>query len=413
MSRPRPPDLPREYTLGFTLLWGGAILLLYGLLRRGELHPLFQALAQHTLDAALPLLLLALHLPWASGAARALGGPARSQAVHLLGSLGLALGGVMGVAIATLAVGVVSPFLLLGIPLAASLVAHREVPRLLESLREASCGVVAGCRTFAGALWLAISMAALAMTLTPAISQDALHYHLAVPRLWLEAGEFTEIPGITYSRFPMNGEMLYLSALALRGEIAAKFFHWFMFLACGFSVRCLATRFVRPSAANWAAVIFLSTPTVFRVASWAYVEMTLLLFLLLAWEVFLSQRADGVDRSLFMGLLLGLGCGTKYTVLLPAAVLVATAIHLAPPRHRVWTGVKSMAGALLGGSFWYFRNWVEMGNPFYPFLYSIFGGKDWDSARAAEALSALQEWGGSGWQIPFTLTFYSSFSSVA
>ncbi|MEE8142544.1 MAG: hypothetical protein V3T77_05550, partial [Planctomycetota bacterium] len=33
--------------------------------------------------------------------------------------------------------------------------------------------------------------------------------------------------------------------------------------------------------------------------------------------------------------------------------------------------------------------------------------------RAAQALSSLREWGGSGWQIPFTLTFHSSFSSVA
>ncbi len=40
--------------------------------------------------------------------------------------------------------------------------------------------------------------------------------------------------------------------------------------------------------------------------------------------------------------------------------------------------------ALLLGGGWYVRNFVQTGNPVYPFAYSIFGGNNWDAQMAAQ-----------------------------
>jgi len=39
--------------------------------------------------------------------------------------------------------------------------------------------------------------------------------------------------------------------------------------------------------------------------------------------------------------------------------------------------------ALIIASPWYIKNWAFTGNPVYPFLFGLFGGKNWDAFRAA------------------------------
>ena len=67
-SRPDPaPELEERYDPFYRpcLLWGGAVLVGYAILRPLEWR-LFVALGNHMLDLCVPFLLLSLHLPWAS-----------------------------------------------------------------------------------------------------------------------------------------------------------------------------------------------------------------------------------------------------------------------------------------------------------------------------------------------------------
>ena len=231
-----------------------------------------------------------------------------------------------------------------------------------------------------------------------------------MPSLWLDAGKFVEIPGIVYAHFPMNTEMLYGTALALRGEIAAKAFHWLFAVLAALAVRSLARTWAGPAAARWAPVLFLAIPTVFRVATWAYVELAGICYLLLAWLLIVRvTRAAGRD-ALVAGLL-GVACGIKYTFLLPAVVIVLFTVvqagGAAPLRALVGLGA-----ALAGGGFWYVRNIVTVGNPCYPFLYSIFGGEGWDERRAAVFQGFLEFWGSDLRIDPVTVTYGATFSSI-
>ena len=85
------------------------------------------------------------------------------------------------------------------------------------------------------------------------------------------------------------------------------------------------------------------------------------------------------------GLLLGFACGTKYTGLETAGILLLILAFLAL-RKRIeggWKPLALVAGlALLVGGPWYVKNIVSTGNPVYPFLFERFGGVDWDQKRA-------------------------------
>ena len=222
---------------------------------------------------------------------------------------------------------------------------------------------------------------------------------------------FSEIPGNIYSRFPMNTEMLFLVASSWRGEIAAKACHWLLGVLASITVMRLAASLVPRRSAVWAGLCFFAIPSVFHVSTIAYVEMMGIFYLLLAWD--LGQLGQGKQRGCcaLAALFLGVACGSKYTLLLPA---IAVSLFLIHGAGRRWfsRGVLITACALVGGGFWYLRNAIELGNPIYPFFYGLFGGPGWDAERAQVFSDFLRQWGDQSWWVPFTVTFRASFNGI-
>ena len=66
----------------------------------------------------------------------------------------------------------------------------------------------------------------LILSSVPPVSRDALTHHLAVPKLWLEKGLFTELPAIPFSYYPMNLDLLYMVPLYLGNDIVPKYIHF-------------------------------------------------------------------------------------------------------------------------------------------------------------------------------------------
>jgi len=73
----------------------------------------------------------------------------------------------------------------------------------------------------------------------PEISFDALWYHLTIPKLYIDIGKITFIPGglLYYSALPKMGEILYISALFIDGTTLTKFIHFFQFTLFNIFVR--------------------------------------------------------------------------------------------------------------------------------------------------------------------------------
>ncbi|MFN0059670.1 MAG: ArnT family glycosyltransferase [Planctomycetota bacterium] len=415
MSLPNEtPPIARQggWFVLFFVVWAAAVLCGYALWRTEDLQPMLAAILSRVVDIAAPIALVVLYLPAGSWLLRKLVRSPLDATGYLLASTALGLGVAIHVAILC---GVCQALHVLPLALVPCVLCgcfQREWRDLFVNARKVWRELRASARTWPVALTLGVLGVSLVMALAPEVSQDALHYHLAVPAAWLDAGGFCEVPGNVYARFPMHLEMLFLSGLAVRGEISAKLFHWLFAVGCCWVLRRITSRTCGSGAANWAALLFISIPTVFRVASWAYVDLGLVFFLLLAWDALLENRQFAAHRYWLPGFLVGMACGIKYTALPIAALFAIVCVCQAPLGRRLQSACEFVSIALLAGGFWYVRNLVELGNPVFPFLYDYLGGAGWDAERAAAYATSLREWGQLDWALPLRVTFDAIFWSV-
>jgi hypothetical protein len=255
---------------------------------------------------------------------------------------------------------------------------------------------------------------ALLAALTPPTDWDGLFYHLTWPAWALDAGRIGPPPVLVpHFSFPGLMESLFLMAMALLDDVAAKLVHWvFAFLLGGLVYR-LTKRHINAEL-GWAAVVALyATPMVGVLAGWAYNDLALAFFQLAALYGVLTARSQSDRRWLVLaGVFAGLAMGLKYTSVVCPVILVLLIARDGVQQRRSWRDslgrVVLFAGvALLVASPWYVRNWIFVGNPVYPFAYSVFGGAGWNQWLAGWYVQAGTGLGGGAGQIlalPVTLT---------
>jgi hypothetical protein len=135
-------------------------------------------------------------------------------------------------------------------------------------------------------------------------------------------------------------------------------------------------------------LIFVSIPSVFAVSHTAYNDLFVAFFTLAAIYSFFRWSGDRLTAWLILcGLFSGAAAACKYTALLATPLGCLGILYLA---NRSGDGSREtlrrlaiyVAAALIAGSPFYLKNWIVMGNPFYPFFYGIFGGRGWDPVQA-------------------------------
>ncbi|MEI8172146.1 MAG: glycosyltransferase family 39 protein [Deltaproteobacteria bacterium] len=241
---------------------------------------------------------------------------------------------------------------------------------------------------FAALLLLCLA-GAFILTLTPEIGKDALIYHLAVPKLFLKHQGFFFIPGNIFSHYPLHSEMLFLVGLFLQGDILAKGIH---FLALLFILLGMYQFTRRHMEGNdfplLSLLVFCSIPSVFVISHTANNDLFVTYYSMAAVFAFVNWFSRENNGWLILsGVFTGLAMASKYTALfLP--LLGFLGILLAARHHRISNKRVLLLLFLYGltttitGSPFYIKNWIMTGNPTYPFLYSIFGGKGWEPEQA-------------------------------
>ncbi len=151
-------------------------------------------------------------------------------------------------------------------------------------------------------------------SMLPATDFDVLEYHLQGPKEYFQAGRIHYLPHNIYTNMPFDVEMLHLLGMevmadwwwgALPGQLLVALFG----PAAAVLIHATAARF--SSRAGWfAALVYLSTPWVYRFGVIAYVEGPLCFYqaaLVWAWLA-LPTKPVGKSiaaRSLLIGLLAG------------------------------------------------------------------------------------------------------------
>jgi len=255
--------------------------------------------------------------------------------------------------------------------------------------------------------WSLISLGLLALlpfvgALAPpdTMEWDSLAYHLALPKLWLAASSIHTVPFIHHSYFPSNMDALYVWGMAVGGESGAKAISFAFFPLGAAALFGLARRWYGDQAGIWAALAFAGVPVVLWESGTAYIDVSqgLMAGLGALYGVeTLSGGATGRPRwnlIVLSGLMLGLSAGSKYTGLVVVIALVMVAVSWCGVVTLRRSSVRSDLAELLRSvgavvclalvlcSPWYVRNFVQTGNPTFPFLYERFGGRGWDQWRA-------------------------------
>lgn len=214
---------------------------------------------------------------------------------------------------------------------------------------------------------------------------DSLAYHLAVPKIWLEAGRIHPIPQIHHSNFPFAVDNLHLLGLWWGGEQGAKAFQWSFALLAILSAFGYARQEYGAKAAWWSALAVATIPILVWQAGTAYIDVANGLYggfgLLLAGR----YLAKGDKGDLWIaGLLLGLCAGSKFTGLQwLGCVGVALLLLSGKAAGRTLVAALPALGiALLLAVPWLAKNAAWTGNPVYPFFYEKLGGRGWDQRRA-------------------------------
>lgn len=237
----------------------------------------------------------------------------------------------------------------------------------------------------AGILSLVLFFAVL-LSLTPETGRDALLYHLAAPKLYLDHGGFYLIPGNLFAQYPFHTEMLFTLGLFLQGDVLAKGINLLFLLFLPLGLWIFTTKYLN-NRCHWllASVLLVTLPSVFAVSHTAASDLATTIHVLAALLAFLNWQKGGRDCWLILsGACTGLALACKYTVLiLPfiAFLAVLWGLH----KQGETTGRKLLRSLslfavpfFLTGAPYYLKSWIIGGNPFYPYLFGLFGGKGLD-----------------------------------
>ena len=244
---------------------------------------------------------------------------------------------------------------------------------------------------------------ALAGVLAPSTPNDwdSLAYHLAVPKLWLEAGKVYEIPFIHQSNFPFAVDSLFLFGLKWGGQAGAKAFVWVITLLGAMTIFGLGRQRYGERAGWWSALAFSTVPIVLWQSGTAYIDVAHGLYaglglVFACWWL----ESDDSKHAWLSAILLGFAAGTKYTGLQTIAIagIVVLVGALLLKRNLKPVFVIGLVSLVLASP-WYVKNALWKQNPVFPFFYGKLGGKDWD-ARRAEIYTREQNTFGVGRESP-------------
>lgn len=339
--------------------------------------------------------------------------------------IGLGFGALAYLVLAVGLAGWLYSWVLLALIGVIALVSLREIGGVVRD-------VVKGLRSRAGAKLgaaeslIAFSMVSLgALALISALAPpseldwDGLAYHLAVPKMYLAQHSIFYIPFMSHSNFPFLTEMLYTVGLSLGSITVAKLFHFSTYIASAAAIYSLCRRRLSPRIGSIGALLFMSVPVVIWEAGSAYADITTALYVVLAVYAVLNwEQSERRPWLVVCGLMCGFALGTKVLAAVPAAAICLWILAVSGSSRGWGRGLRAslLVGvvAILVGCPWYIKSCVYTGNPVYPFLYSVFGGKYW-SVEAAEAYRGAQLAFGMGRglrefiMLPWNLTMNGAF----
>ena len=278
---------------------------------------------------------------------------------------------------------------------------HGSIPSLTP-LKDRWSQVTFGLILAAGLLFLLGDV-------TPEIFYDSLHYHLAVPNLYLLNHRIYNLPNFPYASFIMVVQTFWGFALTVGNEITVKLLHGAAALLLFFAFVAFEKRYLSQGAGLLGTLLFVSMPVVGFNVTTAGIDVAssalqfLAVFALTRALVDNHDEAAGRQWIRLAGILMGVAATCKFTSIPTIPIACSIIIWIRRQQRQEWSYVfKQIAVFLLYAGLvmfpFYAKNVVFYGNPVYPLAGTFWGEprvteQSWSNIAGETAPPQL--WGGS------------------
>jgi hypothetical protein len=197
---------------------------------------------------------------------------------------------------------------------------------------------------------------------------DTLWYHMPFAARFAETGSITAIqftqadPYVAY--YPANSELFHaLGIVALHNDFLSPAINLMWLAIALLAAWCVGARWRVQRLALIAGALIMSLPVLSLTQPGEARNDVPGLAMLLAAVALVADPEDSTFKLVVAGLALGLAVGTKYTFVIPAAVIIAGITLRAARGQRVRAFGRLGAPLVLTGGYWYLRALVAVGNP--------------------------------------------------
>lgn len=215
----------------------------------------------------------------------------------------------------------------------------------------------------------------------PELGFDALWYHLTLPKLYLTNHAITFFSGglLYYSAMPKLTELFYVVALALQGEILAKFIHFIFGIFSCVALYKLARIFLDKKNALLSVLIFYSNLVVAWESITAYVDLTRTFYETLVLLTFFLWYQTRKQKWFYLSaVLLGFAIMTKLLAIGSLVIFIILIIVIELQNKKIsWINLIINIVLICFISIfmslpWYIFSFVHTGNLIYPFFTDIY-----------------------------------------
>jgi hypothetical protein len=219
------------------------------------------------------------------------------------------------------------------------------------------------------------------LALTPVVSRDALILHMAFTKAWAERSFFYFWDYNLSTLSMMNLDYIYMLFFRIfEGDGAQKLFHAICLLSSASYLFIFLKKRIGTDLAFFISVAFTLVPINQRLSSEVYVDLGVLFFSTIAvihFVKWLESDQASTKELIISAIGSGLAFGTKYTGAIAAVSFIVTSglIHSKKTQNsfkslKVMTLYSIIVIIMIAP--WLCRNFAAIGNPFNPFLNSIF-----------------------------------------
>ena len=251
-----------------------------------------------------------------------------------------------------------------------------------------------GCTLLEKVLIVMIAAQAGAMLLSalaPPVGADALAYHLAVPKTYIDGHSIVNLPNHKHAAQPFLLEMIFTLSMLLKSDVAAQVVNVALTCAAGAAVFLLARMFCSRMVGVTAAAAFMLTPQLLGSAELLGPESAMALLTVLTFAGLAHWARAGRDSRtrwlVAVSLLCAGAAGLKQSgaghVLLVAPAVLAVPVLAFGGGLRASARSAAVYGAitLVLGFGWYARCFAMSGNPLHPYgspaaFGEAFAGRD-------------------------------------